>query len=317
MFITLILVIIVCAFVANMFSGGGSPHKTRQIFHGNYYAEDAVTSENDVPNSVESIEKCIEAGMGIKTELFLTKDRRAVVSAYNNLAIQYNIEKNISETDSGELGALGIMTVGQLIEKVGGRVPLILELKVSDHNESICRYTADAIKSSGFENIAVCSFHSGMIAWFKEKEKKIFRGLISAPAHDFKSLSKIDRFMTGNLANNSVSRPHFILYRNKPQSILVKFAFYLGTVKGIWTMTDQQEAKEKESDNAMIVSRGFMPEKPHYQDLPERQKTRQELAKEKKAEERAARRQIKEEYKRQLQAEKAAKAAEKENNTEE
>lgn len=306
MIIYLFLALLIFVFLLNMFSGGGSARTQRQIFHGNYYAEDAVTSEDDKPNSRESIEKCIENGLGIKTELFITADRQVVVSAYDDLSRQYDVDKKISESDLDDIQDT-VMTLPQLIELVDGRVPMILELKTGINNELLCRYTADAIKASGHANIGVASFHSGIISWFKTREKKIFRGLIAAPASDFRSLSKFDRFMVGNMLSVSESRPQFALYRNKPQDALAKLIFKLGTIEGVWTLTDKEEAKALESSKTMIVCRGFMPEMPHYEDLPERQKSTYELQAEKKEAEKAARRQAREEYRRQKEAEKAEK----------
>ncbi len=304
MFIYLFVAILIAVFVFNMFSGGGSARVQQQLFHGTYYAEDAVTGENDVPNSKESIEKCVENGIGIKTELFITKDRQVVVSAYDDLSRQYGVDKKIGESDYDEIKNT-VMSVAELIDLVGGRVPMILELKTGINNELLCRYTANAIKASGHANIGIASFHSGIVSWFKHTEKKIFRGLIAAPSSDFKSLSKFDRIMTGNMLSTSECRPQFALYRNKPQNAIVKFIFKLGTIEGIWTITDKEEGKALESSKSLIICRGFMPDMPHYEDLPEREKSRYELKAERKEAEKAARRRAREEYRQQREAEKS------------
>ncbi len=293
MFVVLTIGIFLVVVFLYIFSGAGTPRAQRRIFHGNYYAEDAVLSENDVPNSKESIENCIEKGMGIKTELFITKDRKVVMSAYNDLSRQYGIDKKIEECDYEEIEDT-IMTVTQLIELVGGRVPLILELKTGINNELLCRYTADAIIASGYSNIAVTSFHSGIITWFKQKEKKIFRGLMAAPGSEFKAMSRFDRFITGNMLSVSECRPQFALYRNRKQSAIARLIFKLGTIEGIWTITDKETGKSLESKQNMIICRGFMPDMPHYEDLPEREKSRYEIKAEKKEAEKAARRQARE-----------------------
>ena len=289
MFIVITVGILIAVAVLYAFSGAGTARVQQELFHGNYYAEDAVTDENDVPNSRESIEKCIEDGMGIKTELFITKDRQVVVSAYDDLARQYDIDVKISESNLEDIQDI-VMTVKQFIELTGGRVPVIFELKPGINNELLCRYTADAIIASGYKNIGIASFHSGMIAWFKQKEKKIFRGLIAAPGSDFKSMSSVDKFINGNMISISECRPQFALYRNRKQSAIVKFIYKLGTIEGIWTITDKDSGKAMESNKAMIICRGFMPDAPHYEDLPERQKSKYELDAERKAARKEARR---------------------------
>lgn len=298
------------AFIINVFSGGGSARTLRDIFFGYYYAEDAVTDADDVPNSPEAIKKCIDAGMAIKTEVFLSKDRGVYVSAFNDLSRQYGVDKKISECERAELDEI-IMSLPKLLELTGDKVPVILELKSGENNERMCRNVADAIKTAGHRKVAVVSFHTGIIAWFKKNEKKLFRGLVSAPAKDFTSLSKWDRFLTGNLANNSVARPQFVLYRNKKHSMFVKLAFATGTIKGVWLITDSETGKAMEETQDMIVCRGFMPENIHFKELGEREKTQLELDIEEKDAKKAARRQAKAEYQAQMLQENAITSREK------
>ena len=292
------------AFFINIFSGGGSARVLREIFYGFYFAEDAVTDDEDVPNSPEAVAKCVEAGIGIKTELYTAKDGRPFVSAFNDLSKQYGMDRKISESSSDELEGT-LLSITRFIELVDGKVPVIFEIKSGENNELACRLTADAINASGHKNIAVVSFHAGIIAWFKKKEKKIFRGLISAPAKDFTSLSKWDRFLTGNLGNNSVARPQFVLYRNKKQSVFVKLAFATGTVKGIWLITDKETGKQMEETQDMIICRGFMPENGQFKELGEREKSQLELDIEAKDAKKAARRQAKLDYEAKLRQENA------------
>ncbi len=304
MFMTFTIVLIVVVIIFNLFSSGGSPRVLRELFYGRYYAEDGIIDNEDKPNSREAFQKCIDNNIGIKTEIFLTKDKKLAISAYNSLSKEYGNDSKISDMTSEEIEKLDIIMFKDLLDMVNGKVPVIAELKVCDDNEVLCRRTADTILSYPYKNVAVASFHSGMITWFKRNAKTIFRGSISAPAKDFTSLPKVDRFMTGNLANNSVCRPQFILYRNKPLSILVKFAFNLGTVRGIWTLTDKEEAKALQSEKEIIICRGFLPEEPHYKVIPEREKSQIELDIEKKDAEKLERAKAKQEYRRQREAEK-------------
>ncbi|MEG1862748.1 MAG: hypothetical protein RR198_03985 [Oscillospiraceae bacterium] len=299
MFWIITIIVLLGAFIANMFSGGGSPRAVREIFFGNYYADKGVLREGDVPNARETLQRCIDQGFGIKADVQLTADRKLVVCSDTNLEKNFGKDIDINLASSEEVMACGIITLEELFSMDEGKVPLILELKTGPQNDILCRFVADAIYAYEHKNVAVASFHSGIIAWFKHTEKHIFRGLISAPSKDFKSLPGIDRFMVGNLANNSVCRPHFALYRKGPQSIFVKFAFYLGLVQGVWTTTDKAEAAAFEDKKDMIVFSGFIPEKAHYRDLPVREKSSVELEAEQKDAEKLERRKARLELERQ------------------
>lgn len=267
MFYTIVIVLCVLIFMASMFTGGKSLLDVRQQLYGNYYAEDALINTEDKPNSREAVLNCVENGIGIKTAVHLTKGKQVLVSTYADMNKEYGLDKNIADVSAEEAQQLGVLTLADLISLTDGKVPLILELKVGHDNQKLCRLVADAIKASEHKNIAVASFHAGMLAWYRDREKNIFRGIISAPPADFKNLSKFERFMTGNLGNNGNAKPNFMLYRNKPYSIFVKFALLSGVLNGVWTITDPQEAKELEPVRDMIVIRGFMPETAHFRDM--------------------------------------------------
>jgi len=117
---------------------------------------------------------------------------------------------------------------------------------------------------------------------------------MAAPGSDFRALSKLNRFITGTMLSVSECRPQFALYRNKKQNAVVKLIFKLGTIEGIWTITDKATGKSLESKQSMIICRGFLPDMPHYEDLPEREKSRYEIKAEKKEAEKAARKRARE-----------------------
>jgi len=289
MLFTIVTLICVTVYFLLMFTGGKSWRDVREKFYGNYYAEDALINETDKPNTPQAVQNCIDNNIGIKTEVYMTKDRRAVISAYDDLSKEYGIDKKVSQSTLDELEEDGIMTLTQLIEMVGDKVPLILELKVGEDNEALCQIVGDSIKASELKNIAVCSFHPGIVTWFRDNAKNIFRGIVSAPAKEFKSLSMINRWMAGNLGNNGACRPNFTLYRNRPHSIFVKWALMSGVLNGVWTIDNPQEGKKKEAEGKeMIVVRGFMPETVHFKDLPKVEKTPQQLEAERKAAENQA-----------------------------
>ena len=288
MLFTFVTVSAALIYFALMFTGGKSWREVREMFYGNYFAEDAVINDTDKPNSRQAIENCIENNIGIKTEVRLTADKRTVVCATDDLSAEYGTDKKLSQSNLEELEESGIMTLTEFLNLVDGRVPVILELKASKDNEAMCRNTSDAIKATEKKNIAVCSLNPAVVGWFRDYNKDVFRGIVSAPAKEFKGTSKLQSWIAGNLGNNGVCRPNFTLYRKGPQSIFVKLAVASGGFNGVWTVEDKNEATALEATRDMIVIRGFVPEKTHYKDLPVVEKTPQQLEAEKKAAERQA-----------------------------
>ena len=229
---------------------------------------ECLINQTDKPNSREAFQNCIDNGIGIKTKLFYTKDGRLAITSYNDLSKEHGVDLKVSECEIDKLAEMGILSMTDLIDMVDNKLPVIFELNGSSNNEAMCRAIADIIKASEKKNFAVCSFNPGIIAWFKEREKNIFRGVVSAPAKDFIGLSPMQRWVTGNLANNINTRPNFMLYRNKPLSIFVKFAATSGVLKGVWTIDTQEEATRLEEEKELIVVRGFMPDKTKFKEMP-------------------------------------------------
>ena len=284
MLFTFVTVSAALIYFALMFTGGKSWREVREMFYGNYFAEDAVINDTDKPNSRQAVENYI----GIKTEVRLTADKRTVVCATDDLSAEYGTDKKLSQSNLEELEETGIMTLTEFLNLVDGRVPVILEMKASKDNEAMCRNTSDAIKATEKKNIAVCSLNPAVVGWFRDYNKDVFRGIVSAPAKEFKGTSKLQSWIAGNLGNNGVCRPNFTLYRKGPQSIFVKLAVASGVFNGVWTVEDKNEATALEATRDMIVIRGFVPEKTHYKDMPVVEKTPQQLEAEKKAAERQA-----------------------------
>ena len=134
---------------------------------------------------------------------------------------------------------------------------------------------------------------------------------VAAPAQDFTRLPKTQAFMTGNLFNNSVCKPNVILYRNKPESFFVRFAYSLGVMNGTWTITHRAEGEKLQEKKDIIICRGYMPKEPVFKNLPEIQKTKFEIENEEKMQKKLEYQLAKEKIKEEVRAEKSEKKREK------
>ena len=65
MLFTFVTVSAALIYFALMFTGGKSWREVREMFYGNYFAEDAVINDTDKPNSRQAVENCIENNIGI------------------------------------------------------------------------------------------------------------------------------------------------------------------------------------------------------------------------------------------------------------
>ena len=166
-------------------------------------------------------------------------------------------------------GKLEMMGINIDISQILGQK--IVDQYIAQISEEDMKTVMDYISADLFSETSVYNYELNERVkklTIKEREKDIFRGIVSAPAKEFKNLPKFQRWVTGNLANNYNCRPNFMLYRNRPQSIFVKFAVTSGVLNGVWTIDNAEEAKRLQEEKELIVVRGFMPETVHFKDLP-------------------------------------------------
>ncbi len=246
------------------FAPGGIPTEIRYLFTGYYFINDGVLNKGDKRCSLEAFRTCKENNFAIKTTIQLTKDRQIVVYPNQTLKKDFDLDTAISDLDFEQLKQYNIILLKDLLDLINGEVPLLLELKSGLNNEVLCEDTLSALTAYDHKNVGIASFHTGILAWFKKKAKRHYRGAISAPGADFIHLSSFQKFAVSNLFNNSVSRPNFVLYRKGKESFLLKIIYKLGFDKGIWLIEDKQEAKELETKRDLIIIEGFTPDINRY-----------------------------------------------------
>ncbi len=260
-------IILICVtFMFFTFLPGNTAQKLKDEFYGFYFADNATLSNDDTENSKESIQKCLDMGIGLKIPVRLTKDAKVIIFNDENLLKRFNVDKTVSDMTLLELQEFNLLSLEELLDLVKGQSPLLLDLRSGHNNERLCNLVAEAISNYEYINIGVVSFHSGMLAWFKRFAKNMYRGIISAPSKAFIHLSAFDKFTAGNLMNNSICRPHFVLYRNGPESHLVKYAYMLGIIRGVFSVDSEEEAQKLMNTKDMIVISSFTPSVARYKE---------------------------------------------------
>lgn len=144
-----------------------------------------------VENSVSAIQAAIDAGYGIEIDLQLSKDGQAMVFHDYDLGRLTGDHGPIRGRTAAELsqitltgGTDTIRTFPEVLELIGGRVPLLVELKDQDGamgaNVGILeRATAEALKGySG--NVAVMSFNPNTIVQMQIHAPDVPRGLTTS-----------------------------------------------------------------------------------------------------------------------------------------
>jgi glycerophosphoryl diester phosphodiesterase len=136
-------------------------------------------------NSLAAFDAAIAIGAGIECDVRLSGDQAAVVFHDGNLDRMCGVALGVERTSSALLigqrlaGAdQYIPALWQVLEHVGGRVPLLLELKTRDLNAAtLCREVVlDLSPAAGA--IGVMSFDPRVGLWLRRHATHIRRGLI-------------------------------------------------------------------------------------------------------------------------------------------
>jgi len=135
-------------------------------------------------NSLAAFETAIAAGAGIECDLRLSADSVPIVFHDRDAARLCGSSRVCSGTSWAELSQLRlsntegrIPSLAQMLELVGGRVPLLLELK---DERNAPRFAATVVADLRYYDgpVGVMSFAAGVGRWLAEHAPVVRRGLV-------------------------------------------------------------------------------------------------------------------------------------------
>lgn len=109
------------------------------------YAHRGLWNAQRPENSLSAFRSAVDAGYGIELDVHRTKDGVLVVHHDDNLKRVCGVDRRIAQSTLAEVRACHLSgtaevvpTFDEVLEAVGGRVPLIVELKVEQNVDSLC-----------------------------------------------------------------------------------------------------------------------------------------------------------------------------------
>ena len=109
------------------------------------YAHRGLWNVQRPENSLSAFRSAVDAGYGIELDVHRTKDGVLVVHHDDNLKRVCGVDRWIAQSTLADVRACHLSgtdevvpTFDEVLEAVGGRVPLIVELKVEQNVDSLC-----------------------------------------------------------------------------------------------------------------------------------------------------------------------------------
>ena len=232
-----------------MLSPGRASAAKKAPFYGRNYAHRGLhTPDRIVPeNSLAAFRRAADGGYGIELDVRLTRDGYVVVYHDDTLSRLCGVNKRVDELSYDELRALSlcgtmqtIPLFSEVLETIGGRVPLIVELKGGGkHRRELCQKTWALLRDYK-GHACVESFDPLMVAWFRFHAPSLLRGQLASPRQDYLRGGKSApvAFLLSRTLLNFISRPQFIAYRIGKRPLTVRCAEILGAMRVGWTSHD-------------------------------------------------------------------------------
>ena len=219
-------------------------------------------------NSIPAFERAVAAGYGIELDTQTTKDGRLVVFHDETLYRMCGVDKKLYECTYEELMKYGLARTdyriplfSDVLKVVGGRVPLVVEIKSEGNFKKTTRLTAEQLDS--YRGMyCVESFHPLVIRWFRKNRPDVLRGQLST--NFFRSTLKrawYENIILTNLMLNFLSRPDFVAYnyryKNQPSFFLCRHLFKV--VSAAWTVRSEAVLKKVSNVFEVIIFDSFIP----------------------------------------------------------
>lgn len=243
---------------------GKASDEAKAPFFGRNFAHRGLHSrDKSVPeNSPEAFRLAAEAGYGIELDVQLSKDGQVVVFHDDTLDRVCSVHARVEELTYSELRELSLCSTQETIplfsdvlKIIGGRVPVICELKTCRRKKELCEKTYTLISHySG--SICIESFDPFIVKWFRFHAREIFRGQLAMPAQNYGgNMNPVMALALSRVFFNFLSRPGFIAYQLGPQPLPVRLSEMLGASRFAWTSHEPRN----ETENDCVIFEYYKP----------------------------------------------------------
>jgi glycerophosphoryl diester phosphodiesterase len=169
-------------------------------------------------NSLPAFQAAADAGYAIELDVQLTSDGEVVVVHDLDLRRVAGSDDLVRATTWSRLRSLRLEgtrerlpLLGEVLEVVAGRVPLMVEVKnvsraVGRLEEAVLRHV------EGYDGpVSVASFNPGTVRWFGLRAPHVVRGQTAGPLRDVE-MPRVVRLAMSSMLGNTRARPHYLSY---------------------------------------------------------------------------------------------------------
>lgn len=265
---TILLAILVIAYLYLIAPRMTGKPDVSSLMNVHYAHRGLHDNKGDAPeNSMAAIRKAVENGYGIEFDVQLTRDRIPVVFHDESLKRVCGVEGNVRDYTYEELQQFPLLSseeriplFADVLNAVGGRVPLIIEIKIHENPAEVCA-KADELIRAYQGPYCIESFDPRAVAWYKKNRPQVIRGQLSANFNIPTRKEKFTEMLVHHLLTNVIARPDFIAYDHHSKGnlsrVLLRKLFH--TLSVAWTLKSQQEMDAAKDDFDLFIFEQFIP----------------------------------------------------------
>ncbi len=226
-------------------------------------AHRGLWGENIVENSLSAYKNAIINGYPIEIDVYSSSD--GVLFSFHDQSLErmtkakgYIYEKTASELKSIKLNKSDetIPTFDEVLTLVGGKVPLLIELK-DQPTKSYVDKVINRLKSYKGE-FAIQSFNPLYIKRVKKLAPFVLRGILSTKTYS-KGLPFIKKLTVENMLLNFLIKPDFISYSFEDLPLKKKKTKNIPIIT--WTITSEKDHQKIKPYAKNIIFEHFIPKK--------------------------------------------------------
>lgn len=244
--------------------GHASEEKKAPFFGANIAHRGLHTRDRAVPeNSLAAFRAAVERGYGVELDVHITTDGFLAVFHDDDLWRMCGLEKCIDDCSWEELQSLRlagtaerIPQLSEVLDVVGGKTPIVLELKRGRQNRALCEGVRAALQGYAGD-VCVESFDPRIVRWWRKNAPEVLRGQLSCAQEQFsEAVTKPRAAILSRLLTNFLCRPQFIAYGvegKKPWT--VRLCEAMGAMKVCWT----SHTPAHEDDNDAVIFEFYRP----------------------------------------------------------
>lgn len=229
--------------------GGARKKKEYKVFLGRVYAHRGIFDNVSVPeNSLAAFRAALDERVGIELDIHRTADGEVIVFHDNTLTRMCRDDRRPEDMTLKQLKDCRLMgtaeqipTLSEVLALVGGRVPLIVELKGENSDTSLCDAAMPVLENY---RGAYCveSFNPLIIARWRKLAPHVMRGVLTTRFRRDGERRGVLGWILTNLLLNFFARPDFIAVRHVYGKFLpVRLCRRLGAATFAWTVKERAE----------------------------------------------------------------------------